>query len=185
MNSKFLSLMALSGLAIASQSAFAADGTITFNGEVTSQTCSINNVAADGARDITVTMPKASQSSLAVLNSTTGETNFSIALTSCTPASGTVRTRFEPGTTVHQASGELITSGAGSSTSLRIQLLNSDRSVIAVGAPDASQNSTAQTIPAGGAVTLNYIARYKRASATPALGTGVVSSSVTYSLVYN
>ncbi|MDQ8024217.1 MAG: fimbrial protein [Moraxellaceae bacterium] len=185
MNNKLLSLMALSGLALASQSALASDGTITFNGEVTAQTCSINGAVADGARNITVTMPKASQSSLAVLNSTAGETAFAIALTGCTPASGTVRTRFEPGSTVDQASGELITSGAGSTTSLRIQLLNSDRSVIVVGAPDASQNSIAQTIPAGGAVTLNYLARYKRASATPALGSGVVSSSVTYSLVYN
>ncbi|MFC3814310.1 fimbrial protein [Lysobacter sp. GCM10012299] len=185
MKNKILSTFALSAIALASQSAFASDGTITFSGSITSQTCSINGVAANGAVDITVTLPKTPQSSLAVLNSVAGETPFSIALTGCTPASGTVATRFESGATVDSSTGELLTSGVGGTTSLHVQLLNETRGVINVGAPDVSQNSTAKTIPAGGAVTLNYFARYKRAAATPDLGTGAIASSVTYSLVYN
>lgn len=185
MNNKLLSTFALTAIALASQSAFASDGTINFSGSITSQTCSINGAAADGNRNISVALPKTPQSSLAVLNSVAGETPFSIALTGCTPASGTVATRFESGATVDATTGELLTSGVGGTSSLHVQLLNETRGVINIGAPDVSQNSTAKTIPAGGAVTLNYFARYKRASALPALGTGVIATSVTYSLIYN
>ncbi|QSX74406.1 type 1 fimbrial protein [Lysobacter arenosi] len=185
MKTKILGTFALGAIGLASHSASASDGTINFSGSITSQTCSINGVAADGNRNISVALPKTPQSSLTALNSVAGETPFSIALTGCTPASGTVATRFEPGSNVDAATGELITSGVGGTSSLHIQLLNETRGVINIGAPDVSQNSTAKTIPAGGAVTLNYFARYKRASTLPALGTGVIASNVTYSLVYN
>ncbi len=185
MNNKILSTLALTAIAFASQSAFASDGTINFTGSITSQTCSINGAAADGNRNINVTLPKTPHSSLAALNAVAGETPFSIALTGCTPATGTVATRFESGANVDATSGELLTSGAGGTTSLHVQLLNETRGVINIGAPDVSQNSTAKAIPAGGAVTLNYFARYKRAAALPVLGTGAIASSVTYSLIYN
>ncbi|HEY5852063.1 MAG TPA: fimbrial protein [Lysobacter sp.] len=185
MTTKLLSGLAITAIALASQSALASDGTINFSGSITSQTCSINGGAADGSRNIAFSLPRTPQSSLAVLNSTAGETAFAIALTGCTPASGTVSTRFESGSTVDLTSGELLTSGGGGTTSLHVQLLNEDRSVINVGAPDVSQNSIGKTIPAGGAVTLNYFARYKRAAATPALGSGAIAASVTYSLIYN
>lgn len=175
--------MSIGAIALASQSAFASDGTINFTGELTTQTCSINGTAADGNRNLSVTLPAATQSSLTIVGSTSAETAFQIALTSCTPATGSVRTRFESGPNVDAATGELFTSGAGSSAGLRIQLLNQDRSVIAVGATDASQNSAPSTL-ASGAATLNYIARYHRVSATP-LAVGALTSSVTYSMAYN
>jgi major type 1 subunit fimbrin (pilin) len=183
MKSTLLKAMAISAIALASQAAFASDGTINFTGELTAQTCSINGTAADGNRNVSVTLPAATQSSLAIVGATSAETAFQIALTSCTPATGTVRTRFESGPNVDAATGELLTSGAGASAGLRIQLLNQDRSVIAVGTSDASQNSAPSTITTG-AATLNYIARYHRVSAT-ALVAGAVTSSVTYSMAYN
>ncbi|MFC3814311.1 fimbrial protein [Lysobacter sp. GCM10012299] len=183
MKTNLLKAMTISAIALASQSAFASDGTINFSGELTTQTCSINGTAADGARSFTVTLPAASQSNLTTVGATSTETAFQIALTSCTPASGTVRTRFESGANVDSTSGELLTTGAGSSAGLRIQLLNQDRTVIVVGAADVAQNSAQGTI-ASGAATLNYIARYHRISATP-LAVGAVTSSVTYSMAYN
>ncbi|HEY5852064.1 MAG TPA: fimbrial protein [Lysobacter sp.] len=170
-------------IAMASQAALAADGTINITGELTTQTCSINGAAANGARDIAVPLQPASQSNLSTVGSTSTETPFSVTLTACTPATGTVSTRFESGANVDTATGELLTSGAGGSTGLHIQLLNQDRTVIVIGAPDATQNSAPGTLAAG-AVTLNYIARYRRASAA-ALSVGAVTSSVTYSLAYN
>lgn len=183
MKNTLLKVTTIGALALASHSALASDGTISFTGELTTQTCSINGTAADGNRNFNVTLPAATQSSLTVVGATAAETAFQIALTSCTPATGSVRTRFESGPSVDAASGELLTSGAGSSAGLRIQLLNHDRSVIAVGATDASQNSLPSTL-ASGAATLNYIARYHRVSATP-LAVGAVTSSVTYSMAYN
>jgi major type 1 subunit fimbrin (pilin) len=183
MKNTLLKAMTLGAIALASQSAFASDGTINITGELTASTCSINGTAADGARNFSVTLPTAAQSSLAVVGSTTGETAFQIALTACTPTTGTVRTRFESGPNVDPASGELTVAGAGASTGLRIQLLNGDRSVIAVGAADGAQNSAPATITTA-AATLNYIARYHRVSAT-ALVAGAVTSSVTYSMAYN
>jgi major type 1 subunit fimbrin (pilin) len=185
MKNKILSTFAFSAIALASQSAFASDGTINFAGSITSQTCTINGAAANGANNISVALPKTPQSSLTALNSVAGETPFSIVLTGCTPASGTVATRFESGGNVDAATGELLTSGTGGTSSLHIQLLNEARGVINVGAPDVSQNSPSKTIPAGGAVTLNYFARYKRATLLPALATGLIATNVTYSLVYN
>ncbi|UNK48145.1 type 1 fimbrial protein [Lysobacter sp. S4-A87] len=183
MKTTLFKAMTVGAIALASQSAFASDGTINFTGELTTQTCSINGTAADGNRNVSVTLPAASQSNLRTVGSTSGETAFQIALTSCTPTSGTVHTRFESGPNVDVASGELLTSGAGSSAGLRIQLLNQDRTVIAVGAADVAQNSAPGTI-ATGAVTLNYIARYHNINSTP-LAVGAVTSSVTYSMAYN
>lgn len=183
MRSNLFKAMAISTVALASQSAFASDGTINFAGELTTQTCSINGTAADGNRNVSVNLPAASQSNLSTVGATSSETSFQIALTSCTPTSGTVRTRFESGPNVDAASGELLTTGAGSSAGLRIQLLNQDRTPIVVGAADLTQNSAQGSI-ASGAATLNYIARYHRISATP-LAVGAVTSSVTYSMAYN
>jgi major type 1 subunit fimbrin (pilin) len=183
MKSNLLKAMTISAIALASQSAFASDGTINFTGELTTQTCSINGTAADGSRNFSVTLPPASQSNLRTVGSTSSETAFQIALTACTPTSGTVRTRFESGPNVDGATGELLTAGAGSSAGLRIQLLNQDRSVITVGAADVGQNSAPATI-ATGAATLNYIARYHNISAVP-LAVGAVTSSVTYTMAYN
>ncbi len=183
MKTNLFKAMTIGAVALASQSALASDGTINITGELTTQTCSINGNAADGNRNVSVTLPAASQSNLHTVGATSSETAFQIALTSCTPTSGTVRTRFESGPNVDAASGELPTTGAGSSAGLRIQLLNQDRSVISVGAADATQNSAQGTI-ASGAATLNYIARYHRISSTP-LAVGAVTSSVTYSMAYN
>ncbi|PRE84487.1 fimbrial protein, partial [Burkholderia gladioli] len=59
---------------------FAADGTITFMGNVTAQTCTINGNGS-GSKNFTVTLPTVSASSLATAGATAGATPFNIALT--------------------------------------------------------------------------------------------------------
>jgi major type 1 subunit fimbrin (pilin) len=183
MKNTLIKTVTIGAIALASQSAFASDGTITIAGELTAQTCSINGTVADGNRNFNVALLPAAQSNLSTVGSTSTETPFTIELTGCTAGGTSVSTRFESGANVDLASGELFTLGAGASAGLRIQLLNQNRSVINIGAPDVSQNSAAATITSG-AATLNYIARYHRISSVP-LVAGAVTSSVTYSMAYN
>ncbi|MDR9865139.1 fimbrial protein [Pseudomonas baetica] len=183
MRKKYISLLFLAGVTAASQTAFAADGTITFSGNVTAQTCTINgngNGNGSGSKDFTVTLPVVSASALTSAGQTAGRTPFNIALTACTPSSGNVHAYFEPGPTVDMATGNLKLTGSGA-TNVQIGLLNEDFTVVKVGAADASQNSKAVPISAAGAATLPFYAQYV---ATGAATAGVANSNVLYSLVY-
>ncbi|AOY02134.1 fimbrial protein [Jeongeupia sp. USM3] len=163
------------GLAAGAQ---AADGTITFNGEVTAQTCTINGNGS-GAKDFTVTLPTVSASALASAGEVAGRTPFTIALSACTPNSGTVHTYFEPGPTVNAATGRLIVA-AGGASNVELGLLNGDYTRIQLGAADAAQNSKSTALAAG-AATLAYAVQYE---ATGVAGAGAANSSVMYSIVY-
>ncbi|WP_027014959.1 fimbrial protein [Comamonas composti] len=181
MKSKIITALVVMGAATASQFAAAADGTITFNGQVTAQTCTINGNGS-GSKDFTVTLPTVSTSALAAAGATAGRTAFNIALTNCTPASGSVHTFFEPGPTVNLTTGQLrVAAGANSATNVEIGLLNDDFSAIKAGAADASQNSKPANISATGTATLPYFAQYV---ATGVAGAGAANSSVQYTLVY-
>lgn len=161
---------------------FAVDGTVTFTGTVTSNTCTINGGGTNNS--FTVTLPKVSASALnAAPDNTAGRTAFNIALTSCVPASGTVHTYFEPGSTVNLSTGRLTTTV----TNVEIGLLNGDDSSdIKIGATDGTtpgtQNSHAVPISVAGAATLSYFAEYNAKAG--AAGTGAVNTSVRYTLVY-
>lgn len=175
-----LRLIAVSGvLGLASLGAHAADGTITFNGTVTAQTCTINGNGT-GSNDFTVTLPTVSTSSLAAAGDTAGITPFSIALTNCTPASGNVHTYFEQGPTIDSTTGDLILT-AGGATNVQLHLQNSDFSDISLNAADGAQNSQSVAISAAGAATLPYYVAYK---ATGAATAGAADSSVMYTLSY-
>ena len=80
MNRKLLSVLILAGTAMGAQVASAADGTITFNGDITAQTCTIDG-AGSGANDFLVTLPTVSTSALAADGVSAGRKTFSIALT--------------------------------------------------------------------------------------------------------
>ncbi|MFY0477184.1 fimbrial protein [Achromobacter marplatensis] len=161
------------------QSAHAADGTITFNGQITAQTCTINGNGT-GAKDFTVKLPTVSSSTLANTGATAGRTPFQIALTACTPSSGNVHTFFEAGPTTDATTGNLILN-AGGASNVQIGLLNaSDFSPIKAGFADASQNSKSVAITTG-AATLSYIAQYV---ATGVATAGLANSSVMYTIAY-
>lgn len=169
-------VLASSCLAFAS-AAQAADGTITFNGELVAPSCTIS--VAGGGASSTVTLPTLSVAQLSTAGATAGRTPFAIALTGCTGIDGdTVSTWFEPGATVDAANNRLISSGT-SNASLRI--LNAGGTPVALGAGFGAQNASTSTIAAG-AGTLNYYVEYLAHGAAATAGT--VQSSVIYSILY-
>lgn len=180
MNRKLLSALIIAGAAMGAQHAAAADGTITFNGMVTDQTCTINGNGS-GAKDFLVTLPTVSASALPD-GEAAGATPFHIQLTACTPASGNVHTYFEPGVTTDSTTGNLILA-AGGAANVQIELLNKDSSKINPGFADAAQNSLPVAIDASGAARLDYFAQYRAIGGNA--GSGPANTSVVYTLAYN
>ncbi|KRE99480.1 fimbrial protein [Frateuria sp. Soil773] len=177
--------VSLGVFALSPSSAKAADGTITFNGKITGQTCDINGNGT-GGKDFTVTLPTVSKSTLTNAGDWAGRTPFSIALSNCSPATGNVATYFEPGASVDLATGQLIVdSGANAATNVELGLLNGDTTAISVGATTSGADSSNSKPVAlsNGAATLNYYVQYvaHQGSATE----GDVASRVQYTIVYN
>ena len=171
-------LLAIPLLVLATSSVFAADGTITINGQVTDKTCTVN---AGTTKDFTVTLPTVSQSVLAVAGATAGRTPFTINLTGCT-AGSKVATYFEPGSTVDFSSGRL-NNASGTATNVQVQLLGSNNTaipVLAAGAGGVQTNSQLVAVT-DGAANLNYYAQYY---ATGASTPGSVATTVKYTIIY-
>jgi major type 1 subunit fimbrin (pilin) len=185
MNKTILSsLLAIAAAApIASQ---AADGTITFNGNITSQTCTINGGA--NPADIAVTMPTVSASSLPSAGKTAGVVadSIKIALTACTKTSSTPATNgfarafFEAGPTVDSITRRLINSN-GTATNVQVGVINQDGSDVAIGAASGAQNTQWIALSNAGAATLVYGSKYV---ATGAVVQGTVKTTVQYSIEY-
>ena len=170
------SLLAVAAAApIASQ---AADGTITFNGNITSQTCTING----GTGDVTVTMPKISTSALngAGQKAGTDLQSIKLNLTACSPATGAVRAFFEGGSTVNLTTHHLKNAtGAGRATLVEVAVLNTDGSDVILGAGFGAQNVAYVPISAAGTAQLVYGSQYV---ATGVATQGTVNTTVQYSL---
>ncbi|TNY26547.1 fimbrial protein [Fulvimonas soli] len=178
-------LVATGALLASPMAARAADGTITFNGDITGQTCDINGNGT-GGKDFTVTLPTVSKSTLAAAGSWAGRTPFTIALSHCSPATGNVATYFEPGASVDLTTGQLIVDGgANAATNVQLALLNGDTSQIRVGATTGGADSSGSKSVAlsNGAATLNYYVQY--VAHNGAATEGSVTSRVNYTIVYN
>lgn len=178
-NRGIIGVSVFAAAAFSANAAQASDGTITFNGKVIAQTCTINGGGA--GNNFTVTLPTVSSSDLATAGSTTGRTAFSIALTNCTPATGNVSAFFEQGSTVDSVTNNLINQTGGGTTA-EIQLVNANGSTIAIGHQPTPDTTNAVALNAG-AATLNYAAQYyaKVANTTA----GALTTTVTYSINYN
>ena len=164
---------------LATSSVFAADGTITINGQVTDKTWTVNS--AQG-KDFTVTLPTVSQQVLANTGDVAGRTPFTINLTDCT-AGSKVATYFEPGATVDFNTGRL-NNATGTATNVQVQLLGSNNAVIpvlAAGAGGVQTNSQLVDVSGAGSADLNYYAQYY---ATDASTPGTVATSVKYTIIY-
>ena len=165
------------------QIAHAYDGKIEFVGKITGQTCAINGNGSN-AKDFTVTLPTVSKTALSIVGTPAGRTPFTITLTACTPATGTVTTYFEPGPTVDVASGQLIidTGGTTNASNVRLALSNDDNTIIKVGSNVGDSGSKPVAISAAGVANLNYVVQY---IPTGVVGVGDVKSRVQYTLIYN
>ena len=149
--------------------AHAADGTISFAGTVTAQTCTISGNG--GSKDFTVALPTVSVSALQTGAGTisgnqaiftaqpAGKTPFSIALSNCSPNTGNVSVYFEPGPAVDTTHYGGVLANTLGTAQVYVKLYNDDDSPINLGAAQASQNSKVVAL-ANGSATLRYAAAY-------------------------
>lgn len=155
----------------------ASTGTITFNGELTANTC---DVTIDGQpTDATVILPTVSTGTLPDTGRTAGDTRFMMELTNCSTTEN-VSAFFQAGASV-DSNGRLINSGTATQVSL--QLLDGSSAgldVINIGSQDQVAN-TVYKATSGGAASLPYTVRYYAEGATTA---GTVVSNVVYSIQY-
>ena len=172
--------LAISAALCIPMAAQASDGTITFTGELTDSTCTINGGAG---KDFTVALPKVSVADLAAAGKTAGATNFSINVTACSASVGGYTAYFEATPNVNLADGRLMNTTTAGAKFVEIELLNQANTAVAINLTKGTglQGVTPGTFtyPAG---TSNFIARYY---ATGVSTSGLVNSSITYSLVYN
>ena len=153
------------------------DGTITINGQVVANTCT---VAVNGGTNTgTVTLKPAPTSALATPGSTYGDMPFTIAVTGCDSSlNGKTALPYWSGANVN-SNGRL--HNTGTATNVDLQLLNQDDTTpITLNAPEGVQGTTGTKV-AGGAATMTYYARYY---ATGAATAGPVTSTVDYTLIY-
>lgn len=157
----------------------AADGKITFKGEVVSQSCVVDS--ADHSK--TVTLPKISAISLTHTGDTTGTTPFSIQLTQCN-TSDTVKDvgLSFVGPNIDLETNTLKTDGVGTTTAknVNISLYNQDDSQIKLGADTENQNTSYTTI-SNDKAQLNYFAKYY---ATGIAEPGLVETTVDFEIIY-
>jgi major type 1 subunit fimbrin (pilin) len=173
----------------------ASDGTITFTGAVTASTCTLSINGGTNAGTATVALPTVDRAALTSTGAgtTAAGTFFSVGVTGCsgvadigsgTPVAPTsVAIYFEAGPNVDEATGGLINAVAGSN--VEVNLYNASGSTI-VGTQIQPGTPTHQpaplTIASGG--TQWFYAGYSTAGAGIAATAGAVSTSITYSLVY-
>jgi|GEM_PF-174923 major type 1 subunit fimbrin (pilin) len=177
--------------------ASAADGVITFTGEVTDVTCSLSGGgAATGTGDLTVALPTVGAGSLSADGQTVGDTNFSLVLggdESCSNGK-TAAMWIESSATpaLDAATGALKNQQADGAENVQVRLINPANSqpinlavnadVVNGASVVASSNQPAASI-SGNTATLNYTAQYLASGG--AATAGQVSTYLTYSMQYN
>ncbi|AQR69256.1 fimbrial protein [Janthinobacterium sp. LM6] len=162
--------------AAATQSAFAGDGTITFNGELVDSTCV---VAVNGATSVVV-LPKLSAAMLKTAKNVAGQTGFNIHLTACTGATTTAAAYFETGPGVDPLTFNL--KSTGTAKFVQLQLIDAQNGK-AIRAGDVTQSDTTSRVTkvANGETILPYAVQYV---ATGEATGGTVAGTVTYSINY-
>ncbi|WP_199054299.1 fimbrial protein [Aquitalea sp. ASV15] len=166
---------ALAGLV---SQAYAYDGTLTINGNVSAESCTIS--VAGGASSGSITLPTVSTKALAVAAATAGTTDFSISLTACSGASTQAAIWFEYDSNVN-AAGRLINTGTARNVDVALYNLSST-TPIAVGQGSGAFGSSGAAFPiSSGTATLRYQAKYY---ATGVAVAGTVTASVYYTVQY-
>lgn len=174
-------IASIGAAALAPRTASAVDGVINITGSVTTSTCKINGNTPGASNNIAVTLPNVSSTSLNTLGAVAGTTAFNIVLSGCGSLTKAT-TYFEQGPTV-LADGNL-SNATGTATGVEVQLLNGDRSAIALNGATTAQNSKQITLTGAGNTggTLPYFAQYYATNGT--VGAGTVTTSVQFTMQY-
>ncbi|EJN02062.1 fimbrial protein [Herbaspirillum sp. YR522] len=154
---------------------FAFDGTVNFTGSVVGTTCTYNNNG--GTQN--VALPPVSASALARKDDTAGERRFDIALSNCAADARNIAINLEGGQ-IDALTGYLQNSASGAkATNVAVQLVNP---ITATPLRLPAQSPVVAADGSGQAV-IALIARYV-ATGPAAAGSGAVTSSVNFSIVY-
>ncbi|MCL1143372.1 fimbrial protein [Shewanella gaetbuli] len=154
-----------------SASASAADGTVTFNGIITDQTCTVSATSTA----LTVDLGTVGSAALAAVGDRVGGKTFSIELSAC-PASVTAAGARFVGNPDAATPALLATTGTATGVGVRITNAASGSDVVI--------GSDSEYTPLNGAtdVTLNFIAEYE-ATAVPVTA-GTADSTADFSVIY-
>jgi major type 1 subunit fimbrin (pilin) len=183
-------LTAFGVAAVAPKAAAAADGTINFTGAVTSTSCTVKVNGTTGTT--TVTLPTVQASDFTAAGTATGFVPLTIALTGCTPTTGTgaaveARPYFEPATLDTTASytnylKNTAGSGAASGVDIMISTTNTGTSgAVALSQGEGAQGVNPASITSGSATFSLYAAYVSDAASVTA---GAVTSTVNYDIDY-
>lgn len=181
---KKLAIALSAALAIgASFSASAQSGTITFNGQITSVTCTITWPGSGGTTtDPIVTLPTVPTSALAANGATAGKQTVSLVIggsdSLCT--SGNAAIELDPNRTANQTNGYLnntVEAVDGGATNVQIALRDASDAPINISTPWRSAE-----IDLSATKQIDFAAEYR--STTAAAGAGKVAASVGYTIDY-
>ncbi len=162
------------------QSTQANTGQLTFNGELTANTC---NVSVDGGESSnTVTLPTVSVGEFRPFR-TAGNTSFSIALSGCRGPLRTASAYFEDGPNVINVVNYNRLRNNGTAENLYIQLRDgSNNEIIHIGGRSQIDYNGFVDIDDSGNASLSYSAEYFAGLETVKAGTAM--TSVSYSVMY-
>ena len=149
-----LGALAVAPAAKAAASGTAIDGTITINGQVVANTCTVT--VNGGGNTGTVALKPAPTSALATTGSTYGDMPFNIAVTGCDSSlNGKTVLPYWSGTNVN-SNGRL--NSTGTAKNVDLQLLNQDDSTpIILNAPEGGQATTGATVASGAATRIRMM----------------------------
>ncbi|MGQ8775465.1 fimbrial protein [Serratia sp. NA_112.1] len=174
--------LTLCALAAVSTSVLAADevtqGTVTFNGELTAETCSIEN----GSQNRIVTLPKVAIQTLNANGKEAGSKMFQLTAENCPKGLTQVAAHFEAigSSGLDGATGNLKNEYQGAetkATEVQVRLYNTDGTTqLKLG-----DTGTAAKVDDKGSATMTYYGGYY---ATAATGAGMVYAQARYTLAY-
>lgn len=174
---KFKMTLCAMALAAVSTSALAANetqGTVTFNGELVADTCTI----ASDSVDRQVQLPKVAIQTLAAAGATAGSKGFDLNVENCPEGITQVAAHFEAigSSGVNSQTGNLTNSATtNSANNVEVRLYNSDEQQLKLGETGAPAPVT------GGKATMRYYGGYYATAATTA---GQVKAVANYTLAY-
>jgi major type 1 subunit fimbrin (pilin) len=174
----------------------ASDGTITFTGGVTANTCTVK-VNGAGTGDGSVTLPTVSQSALTAVGqkTTAAGTFFHIDVSACVLTTAdlagavvptTVKVYFEAGPNVNPLTGGLINTVVGSDVEVNLYNASSagKANIVTTQIKPGTLPNSANMIDLSTGGSEYFYAGYSTAGTGAAASAGLVSTSVTYSLIY-
>lgn len=183
-------LFALAGTAVLASTAQASDGTININGRITSGTCtgiSVNGTSHVGTVDLddltSTNAPGVGMAATALMKPIT------ITLTGCTATMDgkPVHAYFDKNSPNVNAQGRLINTVPGGTTSADIALYDGNSNLLNLSLSDGQQGTGGAQYTvnfAAGAATLNYSTTYWQNVSTASLVSGLVLTSVPYTIAY-